>query len=526
MALLVATTGCARFAADHPLLQRRAAGAFDAIAPIDLRDHSRSSPVTIEEATATPPTLATVTRPAPPATVELDLPEVRRAALANNLELAIERIGPNITQRTIDEEEARFDAVLSALASVRQSQTSGPGGAVTSDFVSLSPGVRIPMRTGGTALLSLPWTRSQIGAGTEAQTTDIDLSISQPLLRNAGVAVNTAPIQSARLRHRQQEARTKLTAIRVLANAERAYWNHWAAARQVETQHQLYQSSLEQLRRAQRLVDAGVLAEVEVLRSEAGVSRQLESIIRAENTRRRTERALKRIMNREDLPVDSTTALLPASDASPLGLDLDRTALARLALENRLELIDVELQLVIDAINTSVAENGLLPSLVLDFTYSAPGDGREFADSIDRLLDFDDYSIGVGLSGEIPIGNRAPRARYRRALLRRQQTLASQAQREQQILEEIGNSADQLEQAWQRILAARQEVVQAERTLEAEQRQFQAGIRTSTEVFEAVNRVADAQGREIDAIADYQNALVDVAFATGTLLGHSRIRWS
>ncbi|MBU3728008.1 MAG: TolC family protein, partial [Phycisphaerales bacterium] len=76
-----------------------------------------------------------------------------------------------------------------------------------------------------------------------------------------------------------------------------------------------------------------------------------------------------------------------------------------------------------------------------------------------------------------------------------------------------------LETAWRRIIAARLETVFAGRTLQAEQRQFDIGLRTITEVLEAQFSLANAQSREIDALAAYQIALVDLAFATGTTLG-------
>ena len=50
-------------------------------------------------------------------------------------------------------------------------------------------------------------------------------------------------------------------------------------------------------------------------------------------------------------------------------------------------------------------------------------------------------------------------------------------------------------------------------------------MRTSTEVLDAQTKFADAQSAEIQALAEYQIALVDLAYATGTLLGAARIHW-
>jgi len=65
----------------------------------------------------------------------------------------------------------------------------------------------------------------------------------------------------------------------------------------------------------------------------------------------------------------------------------------------------------------------------------------------------------------------------------------------------------------------------AARTLAAEERQFDVGLRTSTDVLDASASLADAQSREVAALSSYQIALVDLAFATGTSLGAAGIRF-
>jgi outer membrane protein TolC len=87
------------------------------------------------------------------------------------------------------------------------------------------------------------------------------------------------------------------------------------------------------------------------------------------------------------------------------------------------------------------------------------------------------------------------------------------------------NAVDNLDTAWQRILAARLATIFAARTYQAERRQFEVGLRTSIEVQDAAARLGDAQTREVNALAAYEIALIDAAFATGTLAGGARIRW-
>jgi len=105
------------------------------------------------------------------------------------------------------------------------------------------------------------------------------------------------------------------------------------------------------------------------------------------------------------------------------------------------------------------------------------------------------------------------------------QRLATRDARRQAIRTEVFDALDSLTQSWQRILAARLETVLAARTLAAEERQFDVGLRTSTDVLDASASLADAQSREVAALSSYQIALVDLAFATGTSLGAAGIRF-
>jgi outer membrane protein TolC len=74
-------------------------------------------------------------------------------------------------------------------------------------------------------------------------------------------------------------------------------------------------------------------------------------------------------------------------------------------------------------------------------------------------------------------------------------------------------------------LAGRQNTILQSRLYQAEKRQFELGLRTSTDVLDAQTKFAEAQSAEILALTEYQIAQVDLAFATGTLLGAAKVQW-
>lgn len=461
--------------------------------------------------------------------VEMDLERCRQSALTNNLDLRIARIAPSIESARVSEEEARFNAAftLSAQTADFNQPTASTLVAAQSQTTRVTPGVRIPLRTGGTVSVDLPWNRNSdnnaFSTLNPSFATDFQFSISQPLLRNAGRRANTSSLRIAAFDEQSAEARTKLEVIRQLAAVDRSYWRLYSARKQLEVRQQQYELAMEQLARAERRVRAELSTEIEVVRAQAGVAERLEGIILAQNDVLTQQRELKRIINEPGLTMSTTTVLVPSSQPDPVEYEFDREKLIAEALSNRMEMLDLELQLAADAARIAFSRNQALPLLSLDYTYRLNGLGGSTQDAFKQLRDDDFQDWALGLSAEIPLDNEQARSRIRQAVLLRQQRLASKDARALSITQEVLASIDQLDATWQRILAARQSVVLNTRSLQAEQRQFDVGNSTSTDVLDAAARLADAQLAEIRAIADYQIAQVDLSFATGTLLGASKV---
>lgn len=503
---------------------RPAPGRVDRIEPVDLVGLSRVEPeppdVAVDEMLEAEIPIETVG-----AVVPVDLSEVRRAVLEHNLDLRTELVSPAIARANLSAEEAKFQSTFFA-GYTRNDQgvvTNLEQGEPTSSD-SFNAGLRVPLATGGSIDFDTLSTRSDLGVslpGSEPWESSLRFSISQPLLRGAGMNANTASIRIAGWNKDIADTRLKLAAMRLLADADKAYWNLYAAWRELEVRRTQYELALAQLGLAERRFNAGDAPEIEVVRARSGVGRTLESIIRADASLRVRQRALKRIMNRPTLPVDGDAAIEPASEPNPLRLDLDGEALSNAAVENRMEMLELEIQLAIDALTVDLRRNQALPIFGFDYRYSLVGDDTGFGGSYGSLGDSDTHRVGV--NGEIPIGNDILENRLSAAILQRVQRLATRDARSLAIRTEVLDALDRLRQAWQSILAARLETLLAARTAAGEQRQFESGLRTSTEVLDAQSRLADAQSREVRALADYQIALVDIAFASGTILGRTQV---
>lgn len=515
------------------------------------------------------------------ASLELPIDMVRRSVLENNLDLSVVIIEPDKARTRISEEEAKFDATIRVGASYKKQnppaldgdfvqftekktsldqlikgyeagtsfvdtmqqlaegktpkadKVGGFDGGIaklttieqTKESIDAELGLNVPLPTGGRVGVSQFLDRQNKLSPfySDQSTSPLVFSISQPLLRNAGLDTNLASIRIARLAAKATSAKTKLVAIRLLAAAEKAYWKLYGARKLLEIREQLNELANRNLELVQKRADEGLVAPIEIIRAQAGVALQLEALIVARTNERIQERDLKRILNLEGVDLNSPTRLDITTPPTLLGYELAPEPLVNRALTNRMEMLEIEMELAADAIRVDFARNQTLPLISLDFEYGIVDTGGTPGTAWQSAWDFDNSSYGIGIKGEIPVTNEARKAQLRRAVLTRTQRLATRAARELAIRQEVLDALDLLGQNWQRILAARQTAVVSGLNYEAERKQFDQGTRTMREVFEALAQLGDAQAREVGAIVAYQVSLVDLAYATGTLLGYSKV---
>ncbi|QOV91020.1 TolC family protein [Humisphaera borealis] len=489
---------------------------------------------TIPSATApsTGPSTQPTTRPTTPPTITyLSLADARRLAMENNLDLKVELLNPTISKQSLTEEEARYEANFTS--SLNYAKTDN---AVASQLVGsqsetwqFNAGLEIPLRTGGSIRVDTPLSRSetdnQFTFLNPAYTAGPAATITMPLLRGFGVDYNAQRIRVAFYAYQSTQARTKLEVIRVLTDVERVYWRLYAAREELKLRQREYELAVKQYDAAARKFKQETVPEVDLLRAESGAADKFENIIVAEKNLRDRQRELKRLLNAPGLELESTAEIIPATRPMAIAFNLDSEQLSRSAMGQRMELLEEELRIAEETANVRNARSDMLPLVTLEYTYGINGLGPELNDALSqvRSANFQDHRAAIRM--EVPIGNEAARSRLRRSLYSRLQRLASKEQRQLQIRQEVFTAVDALEAAWQRILSSRKRVLLAARVLDGEQRQYDLGRRTSTEVLDAQTRLANARQDEIAAVAEYQIAQVDIAFATGMVLGQSQIAW-
>lgn len=463
---------------------------------------------------------------------ELDIASARAATLANNLGLMATLVDPAIAAEGVAIEEGRFESVftLDGVWSETDTPTATTLTGSGTRSQSITPGLRVPLRTGGTATVSLPINRFEtdnlFSTLNPSVATDLEFSLSHNLLRGAGRRATTHQVRIADLNRQITEAQTKLEVIRQVAAADRAYWRLYAAQQALEVRVEAYSVAVEQLASGERKLRAGTGPEIDVVRAQSEVANRVEAVIRAQNTVLLRQRELKQVINVDGLDVDSVTLIMPVSDPEPVRYVFDAAELSAAAVDNRMEMLELELRLASDAANIAFQRNQALPLFAMAYTYRVNGLGGTSGDAFDLLYDnnFEDWS--VSLNAEIPLGNEQRRSQLAQSILTRLQRLSTRDQRRQSIVKEVYDAIDQLQTDWQRILASRDAVALSARQLAAERRQFDVGRSNALDVLDANRQLLEARLTEIEAVVDYQISQVDLAFATGTLLGQAKVEWA
>ncbi|MCP4417965.1 MAG: TolC family protein [Chloroflexi bacterium] len=281
--------------------------------------------------------------------------------------------------------------------------------------------------------------------------------------------------------------------------------------------------AVKHLETTKRLVKAAQKPEVEILRAKTEMAQRKDGIIQQLGVCQQVERNLKRILNKPGIGIDSPTILICDIDPAPMEYKLDANKLIDHALQHRMELLVLELQLLSSDQTISHRQNGLLPSLSLSYRYNINALGSSLGDSYDLLKRgrFVDHALGLQL--EIPLGNKAAQSRLDLALLQRKLTLVTQKNREFLIKQEVIDALGNLNTNWNRLITARESTILAGRTLAAEERQYKQGLQSSINVLDAQETYAKSRHTEIERLTEYYISQIRLATAGGCLIGAANI---
>jgi outer membrane protein TolC len=547
---LLAAAGCAQNPPPfEPLAMQQGerTAAFaprEAMRPLPTTLQSTYLPTTNESADSSHPTSGPTTGPSitPAESVSLTLQEVIQRAVLNNLDVKVAGYTPAIDETRVVEAEAHFDPQaffngtyistdapnggFSGLNSSSGGGLSNIGGKYD-EFV-VGPGIRQILSSGGQIEASYQAAYVNPSATDDFYENSLILSITQPLLQNAGYEVNHATIHVSRNTQKISLLQFRDTLADTLSKIEQTYWQLVQAQRNVQIQEELLQRTMDTATILAKRLQGGIdVSRVQTSQANATVEARRATLIRAKATVRDLSDQLKRLMNDPQFPVSGPAVILPASTPLQEPVHMDLNDQIKTAMANRLELAQQQLRIDSAATAVRVGKNALLPQLNLIGRASVDGVGDNFGKGFSDQMDFGNISGSVGFEFVFPLGNRAARAQWTRTLLQRQQAITQYQALVSQVGLEVKEAQRNIHTSWDEMVATRQSRFSAADALLAiQQREDANEPLTPTFVQLKLDRqaaLATAEASEIQAIVNYNIALVQLEKANGTLLRYNNV---
>jgi outer membrane protein len=450
-------------------------------------------------------------------------------SLTNNRSLVVEELNPAITKTFEDTERAVFDPNLAAELSGGRTdaERQARAGSSTEDFIKdeglgvISLGQFFP--TGTTVALEGKTEMENSSLYQDAfYWSRLGLTVNQAILRGYGSDVNLVRLRQARLETRMSEYELRGFTLALVAQVEETFWDYALAKRQVEIFEESMKVARQQVNETLALIEVGRLAKSELPAVQAELAAQEQGLINARSNRETMRLQLLRLLNPGGVDLWQREVNLVYQPTLPeIKLD-DVRSYVDMGMRMRPLLNEARLKLMQNDLEVVKTKNGLLPLLDLFVTFGKSGYANSFGRSVSNMSG-DYYDAFVGVRFQYPIYNREPKARYERATLSREQAEKSLQNLSQLVELDVRTAYVEVNRARQQIKASSTTRIFSEETLRVETEKLRVGKSTSLLVAQAQRDLLISRIAEVEALASYINALINLYQQDGSLLARRGI---
>jgi len=453
-----------------------------------------------------------------------------RDALDRNPSLKSAAIDIERARISVEREDHRFRPNYRVEAGLQTGSTPSLGrdGTVTGiarDTLSGTAAIDQQFATGTTLTGSVSFDRriqDSTVFGNQGATYGVDarLDVSQPWLRGAGDKILDASYYRARYDVDASNQSRDREASALVKETLDAYWELWYAQRAVTLRKAALDLARAELAQGQLRVDAGTIAETDLLPLRTEIASLAESLSAASASVRTRSIALSRLLDgtgaNEHLTVSDQA---PATRAVP---DLD--TVVELAEAQSLDLARLQVAVETRKLDVLLADDNEQVQLDTFAWLQVSGLGLDAGSVAGSFGSFDGVSgyVGIRLSG--PFDGTYNDAESRRARMAvGSAELDLEAERER-LRASVRQQLTILDAAVERLDLAEQTLTLARASTEAEQRRFAAGTTTALDVVAVLQRQNEAELRVARARVDILLAHVAIDDLSGQLLARADLR--
>ena len=455
--------------------------------------------------------------------LSLTLQETIETVLKNNISISVQSYNSKINEQFIFEKEADFDPTVDFEFTVgeetRQSASTLADSKTRDLDYDWDFSVSQKFVTGGDYELTMDNNKNQSSSSRTSlnpiYSSDLALTVTQPLLKDFGIDLNKREIYIAKNDQKISDHQFTEKVIATIAETENIYWDLVFSIEDLKVKETSLQRARDLEKQVKAQVDVGTLAELEILQAKSNVASREERLLNAQNLIDDNGDNLKSILNFSFDSEEGLKEIIPAD--SPVfepGAENSLEEALKTALIHRPDLLAKKMELENRNIEAKYNENQTLPTLDLVGSLGLnglSGDSSTKNGSYDSALseafstDFRLWQFGINLS--YPLGNRAAKSKLAIKRLEVAQLLLDIKDLEKTIVVEVREAHRQIKTDIKRVQATRVARKLAEEKLNAEEKKFKVGLSTSFNVLEFQEDLAEEQSNEIKAVIDYNKSL-------------------
>ena len=324
------------------------------------------------------------TAPSSQSSLRLTVDEAVKMALDHNVDLAADRLDPQISDTRVAAASGVFKPTLNTSLN-SNNQLQPPSSFLTpiptqTDVVNTNAGIGQKLPWFGTSY-NVGWTTTHTNSNSILNSynpllqSGLSLAVSQPLIRDLKLDFNRAQLAISKTNRDIAGTRLRESLVHTTANVKGAYWALVSARENVNARKSTLDLAEELVRVNKAKVDVGSSPPLDMVSAQAEVAADQEQLIIAETAVKQAEDRL-RLLIFDTAERDNWSVKLEPVDSPPIttvAVDLD--AAVNRAIQNRADLLRARKDIDNAKTNVKFTDNQRLPDVRLNASYQASGLG-------------------------------------------------------------------------------------------------------------------------------------------------------
>ncbi|MGZ6241416.1 MAG: TolC family protein [Candidatus Binataceae bacterium] len=494
----------------------------------------------------------------------LSLKEAIYIGLANNPNVKVAELDPLASEEAVEVANGAFDPALTAEGDIIKSvvpvtspfQVSGSR-AFTNKLYDWDFGLnKVSALTNGTIGLTFnnerAYSNSSFASINPSYVPQLALSVSQPLLRNFGWNFATLNVRIAESSQKQSQWNMEQSIEDFVLRIGTDYWNVVQAEENLQVAEYALRLNSDLVRQNRIALQVGTLAPIDLQEAQSAEATSAANVYTAQAAQRAARAALRQdvMMNpastfvpQEIEPTDKpnpTREMIPNEEVA-----LETAIQYRPSLEGMREAIRGALMQVKFSENQTLPQLNLGAQFGLNSTAGAshcirnfsglisgncaatplvPGSGTKlpfggiYGDALNRLFGTSFYNYAAVLNFAYPIDNAAARSVLAQTRVQYESLRMQYRASISTAVVAVQTALANLEADHKRVQATRQATYYAAQSLHDEEIRFKVGMATTHDLLQFQEQLISAQGNQVQAEVDLEDARLSLEHEQGTLL--------